>query len=196
MKIKNLSNMSKKRQQLIDIALQLFYEKGVNSVGINEILTVSGIAKKTLYNHFTSKEALVLATLKQCNDNFIAWLEMNLKETNTDIEVVNKLFNGLSAWFSNTAIELGHFRGCFFINTSAEFSDPNSEISQYCRAHKQQVRHLISQHLSTSNIELLDTICLLKEGAITIAYVNHDLSMPPKCIKILEKLFINIYMAS
>ncbi|NQY88902.1 MAG: TetR/AcrR family transcriptional regulator [Colwellia sp.] len=180
--------MSKKRQQLIDTALQLFYQRGINSIGINEILTVSGIAKKTLYNHFTSKEELVLAALKQRNDNFIAWLDMSLKEANTDIEVVNKLFNGLSAWFSNSAVELGSFRGCFFINTSAEFSDPSSKISQYCRDHKQQVRQLIAQHLSPSNSELLDTICVLKEGAITMAYVNHDLSMPAKCIKILEKL--------
>ncbi|PHR85330.1 MAG: TetR family transcriptional regulator [Colwellia sp.] len=180
--------MSKKRQQLIDTALQLFYQRGINSVGINEILAVSGVAKKTLYNHFTSKEELVLATLKQRNDNFITWLDMSLKETNSDIEVVNKLFNGLFAWFSNSAIELGNFRGCFFINTSAEFSDPTSNISQYCRDHKLQVRQLIAQYLSQSNTELLDTICVLKEGAISMAYVNHDLSMPAKCIKIVEKL--------
>ena len=185
---KHVNDMSKKRQQLIDIALQLFYERGINSVGINEILSVSGIAKKTLYNHFTSKEELVLAALEKRNDNFITWLDMSLKEANTDIEVVNKLFNGLSAWFSNSAVELGNFRGCFFINTSAEFSDPNSKISLYCREHKQQVRQLISQRLSQSNTELLDTICVLKEGAITMAYVNHDLSMPPKCIKMIEKL--------
>jgi AcrR family transcriptional regulator len=66
--------MSKKRQQLIDTALPLFYEKGINSVGINEILSVSGIAKKTLYNHFTSKEELVLAALEQRNDNLMAYL--------------------------------------------------------------------------------------------------------------------------
>lgn len=185
---KNLTTMSKKRQLLIDISLQLFYEKGINSVGINEILTVSGIAKKTLYNHFDSKEDLVLAALKQRNHNFMTWLEMNLKEANTDIELVNILFNALSAWFSNTVIELGNFRGCFFINTSAEFSDPKSKVSQYCRDHKQQVRELISQYLATSNTELLDTICVLKEGAITMAYVSNDLSMPPKCIKIVEKL--------
>jgi AcrR family transcriptional regulator len=180
--------MNNKHQQLIDTALQLFYEKGINCVGINEILSVSGIAKKTLYNHFTSKEALVLATLKQRNDKFIAWLDSILKETNTDSEVVNELFNGLSSWFSNSAIELGNFRGCFFINTSAEFSEPNSHISQYCTDHKKQVRQLISQYLSRSNPELLDAICILKEGAITMAYVSHDISMPPKCIKILERI--------
>jgi hypothetical protein len=130
----------------------------------------------------------VLAALEQRNNNFIIWLDLIRKEANTDNEVVNNLFNGLSAWFSNTAVELGDFRGCFFINTSAEFSDPNSKISQYCREHKQQVRYLISQRLSQSNPELIDTICVLKEGAITMAYVNHDLSMPLKCIKIIEKL--------
>lgn len=180
--------MSKKRQQLIDVALKLFYEKGINSVGINEVLTVSGIAKKTLYNHFNSKEELILAALKQRNDNFIAWLDINLSEASTDLEVVNKLFDCLFTWFSNTAVELGKFRGCFFINTSAEFSDPTSKISQYCRAHKEQVRQLIAQHLTKPDTELLDTICLLKEGAITMAYVNHDVSMPTKCIKIIEKM--------
>lgn len=180
--------MSDKRQQLINTALQLFYEKGINSVGINEILTVSGIAKKTLYNHFDSKEELVLAALKQRNDNFTTWLNYQLNEANTDFEVVTKLFDGLSSWFTNSAIALGNFRGCFFINTSAEFSNPNSTISQYCKEHKLQVRQIIAQHLSKKDSELLDTICVLKEGAITLAYVNNDLSMPKKCIKIIEKL--------
>lgn len=179
--------MSDKRQQLIETALRLFYDKGINSVGINEILTVSGIAKKTLYNHFNSKEDLILSALKQRNDNFIAWLDLTLKEANTDLEVVTKLFNGLSDWFTNSATALGDFRGCFFINTSAEFSDPNCLISQYCKEHKQQVRQLIAQHLSKPDNEILDTICVLKEGSITMAYVNHDLSMPIKCIKIIEK---------
>lgn len=180
--------MSKKRQQLINTSLQLFYEKGINSIGINEVLSVSGIAKKTLYNHFKSKDDLVLAALKQRNNNFIMWLDTSLKEAKTDIEVVNNLFNGLSAWFTNSASALGDFRGCFFINTSAEFSDPNSDISLYCRDHKQQVRQVIAQYLSQPNDEILDTICLLKEGAITMAYVNHDLSMPAKCIKIVERM--------
>ena len=62
--------MTNKKQQLTDTALKLFYEKGINSVGINEVLKVSGIAKKTLYNHFSSKEELVLATLEQRDHTF------------------------------------------------------------------------------------------------------------------------------
>lgn len=180
--------MNIKQQLLIDTALQLFYERGVNSIGINEILNVSGIAKKTLYNHFDSKESLVLAVLKQRNDNFLAWLDTKLKGATTDKDVIEKLFTGLSAWFAGSEVELGDFRGCFFINTAAEFSNPDSDISKYCQNHKQQVRDLIRQYLSKPNAELLDAICLLKEGAITMAYVSNDLTMPEKCIKILSKL--------
>ncbi|HFG1889890.1 TPA: TetR/AcrR family transcriptional regulator, partial [Vibrio cholerae] len=49
--------MNPKRQLLIDTALNLFYKNGINSIGINEVISVSGIAKRTLYSHFESKEA-------------------------------------------------------------------------------------------------------------------------------------------
>lgn len=179
--------MNNKRQILIDTALNLFYEKGINSIGINEILKVSGIAKKTLYHHFESKNALVLARLKQRNNTFIEWLEHILGDPKTDKEVVEKLFNGLTNWFSNSETELGDFRGCFFINTSAEFRDPSSEISLYCQYHKQQVRALIAKYLSNPSDDYLDAICILKEGAITSAYVANDFSAAKKCIQILDK---------
>lgn len=178
--------MNSKRQLLIDTALQLFYQKGVNTIGINEILKVSGVAKKTLYHHFDSKDTLVLAALEQRNNIFIAWLERVLCDANNDKKVVNKLFNALADWFSGET-ELGDFRGCFFINTSAEFSDPSSDISLYCQAHKNQVRALIANKMSNPSDSYLDAICILKEGAITTAYVSNDLSAPKKCIQILDK---------
>jgi len=180
--------MDSKRQILINTALSLFYEKGVNSIGINGILSVSGIAKKTLYNHFKSKEALVLAALEQRNNTFTVWLEHSLDDAKSDKEVVDKLFNALTDWFSGSVTELGDFRGCFFINTSAEFSDPDCDISKYCLYHKQQVQALISRHLSPPNKALVDLICILKEGAITTAYVEHDLNAAQKCIPLLEKV--------
>lgn len=67
--------MNKKKQLLIDTALSLFYKQGINSIGINEVLKVSGVAKRTLYSHFESKEALILAALDQRHQIFIAWLE-------------------------------------------------------------------------------------------------------------------------
>ena len=73
--------MNKKSELLIDTALALFYTKGINSIGINEILKTSGVAKRTLYSHFESKEALILAALNQRHKKFITWLAEQLSET-------------------------------------------------------------------------------------------------------------------
>ena len=182
-------SVSKKRQQLIDTALTLFYQSGIHSVGINEILAVSGIAKRTLYIHFESKEALIFAALQQRHEVFITWLEQKLAKTTSDKQVIQTLFSALESWFCNKEPELGDFRGCFFINTSAEFSDINSDIFTFCHHHKQQVKQVIANHLTSKNSELIDAICIMKEGAIVTAHLSgNGTEVTANCIKILEKL--------
>ena len=178
--------MNKKRQLLIDTALNLFYENGINSIGINEILKVSGVAKKTLYSHFNSKEGLILSALEQRHMSFIEWLELKLQGADSDENVVMQLFSALEQWFTDSEPMLGHFRGCFFINSSAEFSDPNSDISTFCQNHKQRVREVIAQHLTKENTLLLDAICIMMEGAITTTYVTGEHAAARKCIEVLK----------
>ncbi|WP_423841027.1 TetR/AcrR family transcriptional regulator [Vibrio mytili] len=181
--------MSKKRQILIDTALALFYQNGINSIGINEILKSSGVAKRTLYTDFDSKEALILAALHQRHTHFIDWLESKLLGSESDSDLIKNLFNGLESWFNSKETMLGDFRGCFFINTSAEFSDTDSEISRFCNQHKQHVRRVIQKHLCSKDPLLLESICVLKEGAITTAYMTGDShTVVTHCLEILEVL--------
>ncbi|EGQ7647622.1 TetR/AcrR family transcriptional regulator [Vibrio alginolyticus] len=181
--------MNKKKQLLIDTALSLFYKQGINSIGINEVLNVSGVAKRTLYNHFESKEALIIAALEQRHQIFMEWLEEKLSSAQTCAEVIDQLFTALNGWFHGSEEKLGEFRGCFFINTSAEFSDDSGEIATYCRYHKQQVRELIQRYLKSDNASLLDAICIMKEGAITTAYMTKEYdNVTKKCVTILHKL--------
>lgn len=177
-----------KRQQLIHTALTLFYAHGIHAIGINEILKESGIAKKTLYHHFASKEALVVAALEERNQRFLTWLNSHLEKGKNDWDVVEKLFSALSDWFLDKAEELGHFRGCFFINTSAEYGDPNSAINQRCQQHKQDVQALIQRHLPNTQADTVEAICLLKEGAISSAYVSRDTNAAKVSLAIVRTL--------
>jgi AcrR family transcriptional regulator len=180
--------MNEKRRLLIDTAFNLFYEHGINGVGINEILKVSGIAKKTLYSNFESKDDLVVETLKERDTAFLAWLTPSLQNSKTNADVIQQLFTALTKWFTNEVPELANFRGCYFIKTSGQCSDPQSPIFQYCVEHKQKVRALIAAHLSNIDDVTIDQICLMKEGAIVTAYLNHDLDAAVKCIPIALKL--------
>ncbi|GAA5213450.1 TetR/AcrR family transcriptional regulator [Corallincola platygyrae] len=174
--------MTDKRALLTDSALQLFYEKGINSVGINEVLKVSGVAKKTLYNHFDSKEALVLATLEARDQIFLGWLAKRLSEASSNAELVEALFASLTDWFNSRVPELPPFRGCFFINSSIECGETSKAVSIYCQTHKAKVRELIENQLAEPNASLLDALCLLKEGAIVSAYVSQDLEAANKAV--------------
>lgn len=179
--------MSAKKQLLIDTALTLFYQQGINNVGINEVLKVSGVAKKTLYNHFPTKDELVLSTLKARHTVFIDWLTHQIEPCSNDEHVALKLFEGLDRWFNEEVVALSPFKGCFFINSAAEYRDETHPINQQCRLHKLAIKALITSKLSNTSDELVELICLLKEGAIVSAYVNKDLDAAKKCIPIVAK---------
>ncbi|RBW41366.1 TetR/AcrR family transcriptional regulator [Psychromonas sp. B3M02] len=179
--------MSKKRKLLIDTSLDLFYSNSINSIGINEILKTSGVAKQTLYSHFESKESLILSALQQRHTNFIEWLKTKLDGVDSNEQLIIRLFNALESWFRNSESMLGDFHGCFFINSASEFNNKQSNISLFCKQHKHEVRETIKQYMSQENLFLLDAICIMKEGAITNAYVSGDYSSAIKCIRILKQ---------
>jgi TetR/AcrR family transcriptional regulator, transcriptional repressor for nem operon len=50
---------ARNRQSIIDAAARLFRERGVDGVGLNELMREAGFTQGGFYNHFKSKEALV-----------------------------------------------------------------------------------------------------------------------------------------
>lgn len=51
------------RERLIQIADRLFYEHGFHAIGIDRVISEVGVTKTTFYNHFESKDDLILAVL-------------------------------------------------------------------------------------------------------------------------------------
>lgn len=54
--MKNTERTENKKNEILDTAERLFMEKGYENTSINDILSVSGIAKGSLYYHYKSKE--------------------------------------------------------------------------------------------------------------------------------------------
>lgn len=140
-----------KRTNIILTALSLFYQKGIHSVGINEIINVAGVAKKTMYHHFASKDELLLACLSERHNKFLNWLTHATSKLTTVEEFKVALISCHEAWFNSEVTELGDFNGCLFINTAAEFPDPTSPINQACKEHKMAIQQLIKLRLSSCN---------------------------------------------
>ena len=189
--------MNEKKLIILKTALQLFYRKGIHAVGVNEVIKCSGVAKKTMYYHFESKEALVIEALKLRDIKFLSWLKSLFEQSDTGQKAIIDMFHGLDAWFNDKAEPLGDFRGCFFINASAEYREPNSPIYLECQAHKERVieliksqaRRFISHPQTIENIAA--TLGILKEGCITSALVQNDKQAAVKVLPIVHSLILN-----
>jgi len=175
-----------KRQQLIQTSFGLFYRNGIHAVGINQILQTAAIAKKTLYNHFASKDELIQAVVEYRDENFYNWLASRLEQVKPGYDGLNELFNAVDDWINNRVELLTDFHGCFFINACAEFNDPQHPIHQQCKQHKKRVNSLIERQIRALGITepaiqyITECIAQLKEGAIVMAQVQGDLTAAQK----------------
>lgn len=63
-----------KKERITEATLQLFAEKGYKNVRMDDLAEYLGISKKTLYNHFESKESLLTAALQKRVDASLSML--------------------------------------------------------------------------------------------------------------------------
>ena len=85
-------------------------------VSIDAVVAESGIARMTLYNHFGSKEGLVLAALQHEGSAWRAWFFTRLAEIggNAEDRLIG-VFDILAEWF-----ERADYFGCAFMNAILE----------------------------------------------------------------------------
>ena len=52
------------REALLEAACVLFYQRGIHATSVDAILEKAGVARQSLYFHFTSKDGLIAEFLK------------------------------------------------------------------------------------------------------------------------------------
>ncbi len=73
---------SRKRASILDAALQAFQEEGFDNTSMDRIADRAGASKRTVYNHFTSKDALFKAVV----DRFMGEFSSAVKQIPYDPE--------------------------------------------------------------------------------------------------------------
>lgn len=85
-------NMSKK-EQILDVSLSLFLQKGFDKTSINDILKHLDIARGTLYYHFESKEAIMDAIIERASKGIFSKIERIVEDTQSNVlEKIYRLF--------------------------------------------------------------------------------------------------------
>ena len=142
----------------------------------------------TLYNHFKSKDELILAVLRLRDERFRNWF-MRFVETRakTPRERLLACFDALGEWFAEPT-----FSGCMFINAASEFADPDDPIHAACAEHKRLVLNYIRDHAREAGADdpqaLAEGLNMLGEGAIVMANVAGDKNSAAKARRAAEVL--------
>jgi AcrR family transcriptional regulator len=114
------------RERLLAAADELFYEEGVNLVGIDRIIERAGVAKASLYDCFGSKEELIRSYLQQRHEARQVRLRDWLARYATPREKILGIFDYVA-----DLVTRPDYRGCPFARASAE-ARPDSSVKTVC----------------------------------------------------------------
>lgn len=132
------------RELLLGAAARLFYANGVAATGIDTITSAAGVAKKSLYNNFSSKAELVAAYLEARHEEWLGLYRARLEAATTPQDRVLSVFDAYMD-HANFAYEHG-FRGCGLLNAAAEL--PAGDAGRDAvRRHKEEVEQLLATHV-------------------------------------------------
>jgi len=154
------------KERILETADRLFYLQGIRAVGVDTIAAEIGISKRTLYNHFPSKQELIAAYLAGRFKQVPA-------SDKPPVEQILGTFDRLERGFAAKG-----FRGCPFVNAVAELGAEDRLVKKIAIAFKESrriwFRDLLMQ-LEVADPEGLATqLQLLVDGAIATDLVRND----------------------
>jgi len=137
------------RERLLIAANQLFYSNGIGATGIDAVIAQAGVAKKSLYNNFSSKSELILDYLKARHEEWLELYNKRLQQAETSKEKVLSVFDAYLDHADLAAtLSTNGFRGCGALNVSAELaSDDVGRV--LVRQQKNEIKELIEHHVLT-----------------------------------------------
>jgi AcrR family transcriptional regulator len=163
------------RDRIMATACRLFYEEGIQAVGIQRIIDEAGIAKASLYAHFTSKDALVAAYLDEKGRTTRTALEAHLANPRLGAKAkVLKMFDMVAA-----AASAPGFRGCALQNASAEVADPTHPIRVAARRQREWIHGVLSKLAReiagpAGGDRLAGALMVLYDGAAATSAIDGD----------------------
>ena len=181
--IENKMNMDAK-ERIVETASRLFYTQGYKGTGINQIIKEADVAKASLYQHFPSKEDLLIEYLRVTAVDTNETLQSVIDKHDTPREKVLSLFDFLVDFANHT-----HCNGCNFLNIVSEIPSDQTEIRSLIQKQKNHIRSLFAEILKPIGEEALaDQLYVLFDAAMVTSKVYGDTWSIHTTKEIVEKL--------
>ncbi|MCC6150061.1 MAG: TetR/AcrR family transcriptional regulator [Planctomycetes bacterium] len=168
------------RQRLVETAGRLFYAQGYQATGVNQIIDEADVCKASFYNHFPTKEDLLVAWLERIHNEATARVRSLLAQPLSGRDLVAEIFR-----FHEEQLSASAFRGCPFMNCLAEMPVADGRVRQVMHWHTSTMRQILEEivgratrdrNLPTEQIGTLsDDVEVVMQGGLTNARKAGDL---------------------
>jgi AcrR family transcriptional regulator len=128
------------RDRLVAAASHLFHDTGIQATGVDSIIEAAGVAKATFYRHFPSKEDLVVAWLRDPSARWLDRLGSQVEASRPEpLEAIPLFFEAVAEW-----LEAEDYRGCPYLNTAVEITNPTHPARLVVREFLQDVEDYLT----------------------------------------------------
>jgi AcrR family transcriptional regulator len=158
------------RDRLLETARRLFYTEGIHTVPVDRLVTEANVTRATFYRHFPAKEDLVEAYLRATDADLRAMVGKALDQ-GAPQESAAALFELIGQVTSSAG-----FRGCHFINASAEYPNAEDPIRVAVADHRAWFQDMVTRLAERAGHPDPDyagrVLVLLHDGALSAAELD------------------------
>lgn len=159
--------------RLLAATEKLIYAGGIHATGMDAIVKASGVARRSIYKLYSTKEELVAAALLARDQRWMSWFIDATSQADEPVKRLASIFPALRQWFENE-----DFHGCAFINAAGELGVTHPDIGAVSTLHKQRLLSYLRELTGASGLpdpdEVANYFLILIDGATAVAMVTGD----------------------
>jgi AcrR family transcriptional regulator len=138
--------------EALDLARDVFWEKGFQGTSLDDVTAATGLAKPSLYAAFGDKNALFLKVLERYHARIVANAERIVNDGPSAREAVHRWLTGFVPFCSGVKGK----RGCLSVNTAADGAAVQKEVSKRIGDFNRKLEELLRNRLRADRAQFTD----------------------------------------
>ena len=158
------------RARILTVAYRLFYRRGYGRVSMDAVAEAAGVTKRTVYQHFDSKDALLTQGEADARELVREWGIVARSEA----ELIEAVFSGLASWAARP-----RWLGAGYTRLAMELADlPGHPARRIAHQHKSAVEAWLAEQLRSFATPAPEhrarELMLLMEGALCLTLIHGE----------------------
>ncbi|QNE48384.1 TetR/AcrR family transcriptional regulator [Glaciihabitans sp. INWT7] len=175
------------KRRILETANRLFYDDGIRSVGIDRLISESGVTKATFYKHYGSKDRLIVEYISQRHNLAQEQVEELIREKGDPQSALRALID-----LTVAEVVSPGFRGCAFINAATEFTDSRHAVRVIVSDHREWYAETLSDLLKQLGHPLPgdggDELVLARDGVMTGGYAGDPIAATTAYVRVVNRV--------